>query len=81
MLSKLRVAKEIAVDLEHHDHRTYTGILCLMQISTRDEDFIVDVLDPHIRLEMADGDGLREIFLDPSIGKVSLTLLPHCRFH
>lgn len=38
MLEELKLAKEIAIDLEHHDTRSYIGIVCLMQISTRDRD-------------------------------------------
>lgn len=44
MVTKLAKSSEIAIDLEHHDHRTYLGITCLMQISTRDEDWIVDTI-------------------------------------
>ena len=44
MRAKLAKASEIAIDLEHHDQRTFLGITCLMQISTREEDFIVDTL-------------------------------------
>ena len=66
MVEHLQKSTEIAVDLEHHDHRTYLGITCLMQISTREEDFIVDtiVLKKHL------GDALRGVFDDPSIVKV-----------
>ncbi|POR36144.1 Exosome complex exonuclease rrp6 [Tolypocladium paradoxum] len=66
MLKELKKAKEIAVDLEHHDFRTYTGLVCLMQISTREEDWIVDTLRPwRHKLEV-----LNEVFADPSIVKV-----------
>ncbi|QPG93624.1 hypothetical protein C2857_001203 [Epichloe festucae Fl1] len=66
MLKDLKKAKEIAVDLEHHDFRTYTGLVCLMQVSTRDEDWIVDTLQPwRHKLEI-----LNEVFADPSIIKV-----------
>lgn len=41
---KLESVPEFAVDLEHHNYRTYLGITCLMQISTRDCDYIVDVI-------------------------------------
>ena len=41
---KLRSVTECAVDLEHHSHRSYLGLTSLMQISTRTEDFIIDVL-------------------------------------
>lgn len=65
MLEKLKSATAIAVDLEHHDRRTYRGIVCLMQISTRNQDFIVDTLALHDELEV-----LNDVFADPSILKV-----------
>lgn len=66
MLKHLKKAKEIAVDLEHHDFRTYTGLVSLMQVSTRDQDWIVDTLQPwRHKLEV-----LNEVFADPSIVKV-----------
>lgn len=65
MLQKLREAPEIAIDLEHHSYRSYAGFLCLMQISTREEDWIVDLLV--IRDELH---ALNEIFTDPKIVKV-----------
>jgi exosome complex exonuclease RRP6 len=66
MLAELKTAKEIAVDLEHHDNRSYIGIVSLMQISTRDKDWIVDTLKPWRRkLEC-----LNEVFADPNILKV-----------
>lgn len=65
LLEELRVklsrASEIAIDLEHHSQRTFLGITCLMQISTREEDFIVDT----IALQKKLGDALRGIFDDP----------------
>ena len=45
MLNDLKNATEIAVDLEHHDYRSYHGFICLMQISTRQQDWIVDTLE------------------------------------
>ncbi|KJZ77592.1 hypothetical protein HIM_02769 [Hirsutella minnesotensis 3608] len=66
MLDKLKEANEIAVDLEHHDFRTYTGIVCLMQVSTREQDWIVDTLQPwRHKLEV-----LNQVFADPNIVKV-----------
>lgn len=41
--------QEVAVDVEHHNYRSYQGIVCLVQISTRWRDFIVDGLSPAIR--------------------------------
>jgi hypothetical protein len=67
MLKELKGATEIAIDTEHHDFRTYTGLLSLMQISTREKDWIVDTLQPwRHKLEV-----LNEVFADPSIIKVT----------
>lgn len=66
MLAELKQAKEIAIDLEHHDARSYIGLVCLMQISTRDRDWIVDTLKPWRRKLQC----LNEVFADPSIIKV-----------
>ncbi|KAG2130661.1 ribonuclease H-like domain-containing protein [Suillus bovinus] len=68
MATTLKTAKEIAVDLEHHSYRTYRGFLCLMQISTREEDFIIDLLVPSVRDSISNA--LGEIFADPEIVKV-----------
>ncbi|KAI5467059.1 ribonuclease H-like domain-containing protein [Mariannaea sp. PMI_226] len=66
MLEELKKAKEIAVDLEHHDFRTYVGLVSLMQVSTREQDWIVDTLQPwRHKLEV-----LNQVFTDPSIIKV-----------
>ena len=66
MLEELKQAREIAVDLEHHDQRSYIGIVSLMQISTRDRDWIVDTLKPWRRKLSC----LNEVFTDPNIVKV-----------
>ncbi|KAF2501683.1 hypothetical protein BU16DRAFT_522594 [Lophium mytilinum] len=66
MLAELKRAKEIAIDLEHHDNRSYIGIVSLMQISTRDKDWIVDTLVPWRRKFEC----LNEVFADPGILKV-----------
>ncbi len=70
MLEELKVANEIAVDLEHHDEHSYIGLVSLMQISTRDRDWIIDTLKPW-RQELQ---VLNEVFTDPKIIKVS----SHC---
>lgn len=67
MLAKLEKAQEIAVDLEYHDFRSYQGFTCLMQISTRDEDFIVDTLELRNQLYK-----LNDVFADPAIVKVCI---------
>ncbi|KAI1505103.1 ribonuclease H-like domain-containing protein [Biscogniauxia marginata] len=66
MLEELKGATEIAIDTEHHDFRTYSGLLSLMQISTREKDWIIDTLQPwRHKLEV-----LNEVFADPKIVKV-----------
>uniref|UniRef100_A0A6B2KXI9 Exosome complex component 10 n=1 Tax=Arcella intermedia TaxID=1963864 RepID=A0A6B2KXI9_9EUKA len=62
MLSK---EKEIAIDLEHHSYRSFHGFTCLMQLSTREVDFLIDCLE--LRLSMWK---LNEIFTNPAITKV-----------
>lgn len=66
MLKELKVATEIAVDLEHHDEHSYIGLVSLMQISTREKDWIVDTLKPW----REDLQILNEVFADPKILKV-----------
>lgn len=65
MLSELKEVTEIAVDLEHHNMRSFVGIVCLMQISTRKKDWIVDTLALRDDLQV-----LNEVFCDPNIIKV-----------
>ncbi|KAM9521449.1 exosome complex component 10 [Guaruba guarouba] len=62
---KLTNCKDFALDLEHHSYRSFLGLTCLMQISTRTEDFIIDVLE--LRSDMYI---LNETFTDPAIVKV-----------
>ena len=66
MLAELKMATEIAVDLEHHDTHSYIGIVSLMQISTRDKDWIVDTLKPWRESLQV----LNEVFADPKTLKV-----------
>ncbi|KAJ9654331.1 exosome nuclease subunit [Neophaeococcomyces mojaviensis] len=66
MLEELKKAGEIAIDLEHNDKNSYVGLVSLMQISTRDKDWIVDTLKPwRENLQV-----LNEVFADPNIVKV-----------
>lgn len=65
MLDDLMKVNELAVDLEHHSYRTFQGITCLMQISTRSKDFIVDTLTLRDDLHI-----LNEVFTRPSVVKV-----------
>ncbi|KAL6236871.1 hypothetical protein BDW75DRAFT_205522 [Aspergillus navahoensis] len=66
MLAELKSAREIAIDLEHHDVHSYHGLVSLMQISTRNKDWVVDTLKPwREELQM-----LNEVFADPNILKL-----------
>ena len=64
-LNESRVV-EIAIDIEAHTMRSYQGLTCLIQISTRFKDFIVDAL----KLRSQIGDALRDIFDNPEKTKV-----------
>eukprot|EP01124_Arcella_intermedia_P013452 TRINITY_DN19869_c0_g1_i1.p1 TRINITY_DN19869_c0_g1~~TRINITY_DN19869_c0_g1_i1.p1 ORF type:complete len:1062 (-),score=291.70 TRINITY_DN19869_c0_g1_i1:67-3186(-) len=65
LISELKQVEEFAVDLEHHSYRSYQGFTCLMQISTRDKDYLIDTLLLRAHLQQ-----LNEVFCDPSIVKV-----------
>lgn len=65
MVSSLSEQSEIAIDLEHHDYRSYYGIVCLMQISSRTQDWIIDTLELRDDLE-----SLNKVFTNPDIVKV-----------
>ncbi|VDN04061.1 unnamed protein product [Thelazia callipaeda] len=61
----LNMGTEFSVDLEHNWHRSFLGLTCLVQISTRTADYIIDPFplwnDMHI---------LNEPFTNPNILKV-----------
>ncbi|KAJ3015732.1 exosome nuclease subunit [Thoreauomyces humboldtii] len=61
----LNTVDEIAIDLEAHDYRSYQGFVCLMQISTRSEDFIIDTLAVRSKMHL-----FNTSFTDPTIVKV-----------
>ena len=69
MAAKLSKASHIAVDLEAHSFRSFQGFTCLMQLSDRKDDYIVDV----IKLRKHIGPILAPIFAD---SKVSTILWP-----
>ncbi|KFH63970.1 hypothetical protein MVEG_09795 [Podila verticillata NRRL 6337] len=65
MCTTLEMQREIAIDLEHHNYRSFQGFVCLMQVSTRDQDFLVDTLELRDSLHL-----LNQAFTDPKIVKV-----------
>ena len=65
MLEEIEDFQEIAVDLEHNAARSFQGLTCLMQLSTREKDYIVDTLVLRSQLHV-----LNRVFCDPKIVKV-----------
>lgn len=66
MLEELKTATEIAIDLEHNDKNSYVGLVSLMQVSTRNKDWVVDTLRPwRENLQI-----LNQVLADPKILKV-----------
>jgi len=60
--------KVIAVDLEAHSMRSFQGMVCLMQLSTRKRDFLIDTLEGEVRREV--GPLLLDLFTDHTVVKV-----------
>lgn len=65
LMTHLENKTQLAVDLEHHSYRTFQGITCLMQLSTREKDFIIDTIALREDLHV-----LNEIFTNPKVVKV-----------
>lgn len=65
VVEHLKSCAEFAVDLEAHSYRTFQGITCLMQISSRKKDFLVDTLELRSEIHR-----FNEVFTDPRIVKV-----------
>lgn len=65
MCKHIEAQKEFAVDVEHHSYRSFQGITCLLQISTREQDFVIDAIKLRSELHR-----LNESFTNPNIVKV-----------
>ncbi|CAE6458731.1 unnamed protein product [Rhizoctonia solani] len=65
MVASLKNSTEIALDLEHNSLRTYKGLVCLIQLSSRTQDWVIDALA--LREEMG---VLRGVLEDPNVVKV-----------
>jgi len=65
MMKELSQFSELAVDLEHHSYRTFLGFTCLIQISTRVKDYVIDALALRDELSV-----LNEVFTNPKVVKV-----------
>lgn len=64
MLTHLQEVTALAIDTESNSLHAYQEQVCLIQISTREQDFLVD------SLALTDLSGLGGIFADPKIQKV-----------
>lgn len=42
LINELNNSQEFAFDVEHHSFRSFLGLTCLIQISTRSSDYVVD---------------------------------------
>ncbi|CAF1366197.1 unnamed protein product, partial [Didymodactylos carnosus] len=65
MLDHIENQQELAIDLEHHSYRSYQGFTCLLQISSRTNDYIVDTLALRDELHI-----LNNVFTNPKVTKV-----------
>uniref|UniRef100_A0A1A9W6I2 Exosome complex component 10 homolog n=1 Tax=Glossina brevipalpis TaxID=37001 RepID=A0A1A9W6I2_9MUSC len=64
-LAELCQANELAVDVEHHNYRSFLGFTCLVQISTRLKDYIFDALKLRDDMHL-----LNEVLTNPKIVKI-----------
>lgn len=65
MCQHIEAQSEFAVDVEHHSYRSFQGITCLLQISSRTHDFVIDAIK--LRSELY---RLNRSFTNPNIVKV-----------
>ena len=65
LVETLKSVSMFAVDMEAHSFRSFQGITCLMQISTNEQDYLVDTLELRSELYC-----LNVVFTDPQILKV-----------
>ncbi|MCM8764796.1 MAG: ribonuclease D, partial [Candidatus Omnitrophica bacterium] len=78
LVRNLKKEKEIAFDIEGNSLYSYQSKICLIQISTRNQNFIID------SLKIKDVSSLKEVLLSPDILKVfhgsvyDLRMLYHC---
>eukprot|EP00884_Botryococcus_braunii_P001926 jgi/Botrbrau1/11734/Bobra.0195s0061.1 len=66
VVERLEGERELAVDLEAHSKHSFQGFCCLMQISTRKEDLLIDALALRSHL----GPMLGPLFANPQVVKV-----------
>ena len=59
--------RALAVDLEYHQVERKAIVLCLMQLSTFEKDYIIDSL---VLRDKVSNSGLKNIMEDPSVVKI-----------
>ncbi|XP_011189712.2 exosome component 10 [Zeugodacus cucurbitae] len=64
-VEELRKHSEIAIDVEHHSYRTFLGFTCLVQVSTRNKDYLFDALELRDDMHV-----LNTVFTNPKIVKI-----------
>lgn len=70
MVAELCQERHVAIDLENHSFRSFHGFTCLMQLSSRTKDWVVDVL----ALRGAVGPALAPLMADTGVVKVRLAI-------
>ena len=65
LISALEDVPVVAIDLEAHSYRSFQGFVCLMQVSTRSTDYLVDTLALRSEMHL-----FNKITADPRVVKV-----------
>jgi exosome complex exonuclease RRP6 len=65
LATELAQVELFGFDLEYHSQRSYDGFTCLMQISTREKDYVIDTIALREKMDL-----LRDVFEDKRIVKV-----------
>ncbi|KAL7716245.1 Exosome component 10 [Entamoeba marina] len=65
LVISLNNVNQFAVDVEHHSEHSYYGFVCLIQISTRSQDFIIDAIKLRDYIHL-----LNDPFTNPKIEKI-----------
>lgn len=65
MLGEISIVDEIAIDLEAHSRESFQGLTCLIQISTRKKDYILDCIKLRSKMHL-----LNKTFTDCRILKI-----------
>ncbi|UKK01285.2 hypothetical protein MACK_002098 [Theileria orientalis] len=65
MIDKIKKGTILSIDVEHHSKNTYRGFVCLIQLSTPDENFIVDPFNMFTHMN-----NLNRVTTDPRILKI-----------